>query len=294
MNSPTADGSLSAIRIQHLAYLQAVVDAPNWTMAAEMSDVTQSAISQGIAQLEKSIGVPLFVRSGRRRVLTDDGAEVLRFAATVLAEAGRLEERLDQRRHGLAGTLRVGMIDAAGLYLFNAAMMEFREQLPEIELKLVIDSSESLLDMMRRGSLDLALVVAPAHGLLSEELLAEPLFVYASRGTRGRPETAAEWALYPEGSHTRAAIDEGFARLGIRPTVLAESPNPSVLRQMADLGLGWTVLPPAVAEEGPRPLRRWGEAIAERRLLAVHHPGGPNARSSRLLEMIRRVHSWRR
>ena len=58
---------------------------------------------------------------------------------------------------------------------------------------------------------------------------------------------------------------------------------------MADLGLGWTVLPPAVAEQGPRPLRRWGDAIAARKLLAVHHPGGPDARSARLLEMIRKV-----
>ncbi len=289
----TALGSLSAVRIQQLSYLQAVVDAPSWTDAAELSDVTQSAVSQGIAQLEKSIGVPLFIRTGRRPLLTDDGAEVLRFAAIVLAEAGRLEQRLDQRRHGLSGTLRVGMIDAGGLYLFPGALREFRGQQPGIELKLVIDSSEALLEMVQRGTLDLAVVVAPARGLESEELLAEPLFVYAGRGMRGGPGPTAEWALYPEGSHTRAAIDEGFARLGIRPTVMAESPNPSVLRQVADLGLGWTVLPPAVAEQGPR-LRRWGDAIAERLLLAVHHPGGPDPRSSRLLEMIRKVDTWRR
>ena len=291
MNSDDAK-SLSSVRIHHLAYLQAAVEAPSWTAAADLLNVTQSAISQGIAQLERTIGVPLFIRSGRRRVLTDDGAEVLRFAATVLAEAERLEHRLDQRRHGLAGTVRVGMIDAAGLYLFPTALGDFREQQPEIELRLVIDSSEALLDMMRRGSLDLALVVAPAQGLESEELLAEPLYVFAGRGLRGGPGPTAEWSLYPEGSHTRAAIDHGFARLGIRPVVVAESPNPSVLRQMADLGPGWTVLPPAVAERGPRPLRRWGAAIAERKLLAVHHPGGPDARSARLLEMIRRVDPW--
>jgi DNA-binding transcriptional LysR family regulator len=281
--------SLSSVRIHHLAYLKAAVEAPNWTAAADLLNVTQSAISQGIAQLERTIGVPLFIRSGRRRVLTDDGAEVLRFAATVLAEAERLERRLDQRRHGLAGTLRVGMIDAAGLYLFPTAVSEFREQQPQTELRLVIDNSEVLLDMMRRGSLDLAVVVAPADGVDSEEILAEPLFVYAGRGIRGGPGPGAQWALYPEGSHTRAAIDDGFARLGLRPVVVAESPNPSVLRQMADLGLGWTVLPPAVAEQGPKPLRRWGDAIAARKLLAVHHPGGPDARSARLLAMIRKV-----
>jgi DNA-binding transcriptional LysR family regulator len=62
--------------------------------------------------------------------------------------------------------------------------------------------------------------------------------------------------LFPTGSHTRALVVEELRLLGAPLDVVAESHQPEVLREMVQLGVGWTVLPTSQAEHGDRPLRR--------------------------------------
>ncbi len=275
---------------RQLSYLRQVASSSNFREAADELGVSPSGLSQGLSRLQRRIGLPLLERRGRRRAPTDEGWVLVGFARRVLAEAEALEEELDRRERGELGALRVGMIDAAGLYLLPATVRSYRAQYPDVDLALSIEGSEVLVQRVMEGDLDLAFVVAPAEGVESEEILVEPLFVYAARGSRGGPDQV-EWFLYPSGSHTRIAIDQALARLGLEPRVTLESGNPSVLRQMADLGLGWTVLPATVAESGGRPLRRWGEAIGERRLLAVRRVGSaPDLRAARFLDLVQRQH----
>ena len=91
---------------------------------------------------------------------------------------------------------------------------------------------------------------SPPPGLALDALLREPLAVLAPPGVRvGPPASWGPWVTFPAGSHTRALILDALARLGAPVTIAAESHQPDVLRQMVELGLGWTVLP-GVA--GPR------------------------------------------
>jgi DNA-binding transcriptional LysR family regulator len=111
--------------------------------------------------------------------------------------------------------------------------------------------------------------------LSSVELLREPLYLYAPAQDSGDIHTA-RWVLYPEGSRTRAIIDAALAGLGIVPSVALESSNPAVLRQMVSLGLGWSVLPPMIAEgpAGAAGVRR-GEHLTERPLHAARRRDSP-------------------
>src|SRR5205807_456074 len=99
----------------------------------------------------------------------------------------------------------------------------------------------------RTFELDLAFVVGPVEeaDLSAIEVLREPLYLYVPPGDVGNPRNA-HWVLYPERSRTRRIIDEAFARSGISPSVVLESGNPAVLRQMVAIGLGWSVLPAAI------------------------------------------------
>ncbi len=262
-----------------LAYLREVERSPTFTAAAERLGVSQPALSQALAALERHVGVPLFERDGRRRVLTEAGVEVARFASEVLGRASELRAWLASRRQGEAGSLSVGMIDAASLYLLPGTIGAFREAHPDVDLRLLVDTSEALMDRLRRFELDLAFVIAPAgEDLDAVSVRTEALHVYAPPNvTAGATEAAdVEWALYPAGSHTRQLIDEGLRRLGILPRVMLESGNPEVLRQVVALGLGWSVLPAAVAEEdvaAGRAVR--GDQVAERTLLGVRRVGAP-------------------
>ena len=283
-------GSRAALNLhlQQLAYLREVTRQGSISGAAEVMHVSQPALSQALAELGRRLNVTLFERAGRRRRLTAAGAEVLRFAEETLAGAEALERRLAALRGGERGPLSVGMIDAASLYVLPEVVRRYRETFPNVDLKLSVDRSGELLRRLRAFELDLALVVGPVDepDLASIEVLREPLYIYAPSDDAGDLQSA-RWVLYPEASRTRCIIDDALARAGITPAVVLESDNPAVLRQMVAMGLGWSVLPPAIAEDEARtPTLRRDERVAERPLAAAwRRTSPPNARVEAFLEL---------
>ena len=276
------------LHLQQLAYLRELARLGTLSAAAEALHVSQPALSQALAELGRRLNIPLFERAGRRRRLTAAGREVLRFAEEALAGADALRRRLDLLRNGEGGTLSVGMIDAASLYVLPEVVRCYREAHSSVDLKLVVDTSSELLRRLRAFELDVAFVVGPVQeaDLSSTEVLSEPLHVYAPPQDAGDPRSA-RWVLYPEGSRTRRIIDAAFAQAGIEPSVTLESGNPAVLRQMVAMGLGWSVLPPAVAEDeaGLATMRR-GERLAERPLHAARRrESQPDARVEAFLSL---------
>ncbi|MFN8638009.1 MAG: LysR family transcriptional regulator [Dehalococcoidia bacterium] len=273
-------------QVAQLIYLREVARSGSFTAAAEYLGVSQPALSQSLADLERRIGVTLFERAGRRRELTEAGREALRAASEVLDRLDVLRDRLRAGAAGEAGTLRVGMIDAASLYLLPRAMRAFREGHPDVELRLLVDTSEQLLARLRAFDLDVAFVVGPLEeDLVGVPVVEEPLYVY--RPAEAPSGEAPEWALYPSGSRTRQLIDEAFARTGIRPSATFESANPEILRQAIALGLAWGVLPPGVAEGAEPAIVRVGEsALVTRTLVAAGRRTAPlDARAAALVAL---------
>lgn len=268
------------VQVQQLAYLREVAAAGSLTEAARRIGISQPALSQSLSELERRLGVPLFERAGRARVLTEAGREVVHSASEVLERLDALYDRVEASRRGDSGQLRVGMIDAASLYLLPQAIRGFHESHPQVELRLVVDQSEELLRRLRAFEIDVAFVVGPPEpGLTAREIVEEPLYLYAPAGAARSdvPQSpASEWALYPAGSRTRQLIEEALLREGLRPRVTLESSNPEVLRQAVTLGLAWSVLPSAVAEvHEPRLVRARRRPLVTRTLLAVRRASSP-------------------
>ena len=264
----------SSLHLQQLLYLREVDRHGSLTRAAEQLEMTQSALSHSLRQLERRLGVTLFDGAGRGRALSQDGREVLRFAERVLAEAADLDERLRGGLSGTRGRLVVGAVDAAALHVLPEAVRAYRRAHPGVQLTLAVESSSVLLRRLRAFELDLAFVIGPVEEELAPtEIRRDPLHIYAPPGPWQELDEA-EWILYPAGSRTRRIIDEGLARLGISPRVSIESNNPEVLRQLVSLGFGWSVLPPAVAEsDGGRKMEyARGVQVAELPLIAARPP----------------------
>src|SRR6185295_26765 len=98
----------------------------------------------------------------------------------VLAEVGELRERLGASASGDRGRLRVGMIDAATLYVLPDAIGAYREAHPGVDLQLRVDTSDELIEQLRSFDLDLVFAVGPAEpDLEGIEMLREPLHVSA-------------------------------------------------------------------------------------------------------------------
>lgn len=250
------------LTLQQLRYFNAVAEGETFADAAATIGISQSALSQGIARLEQVAGARLLERDGRRRRLTDTGDLVASYARRVLGESETLASDLAAIGSGTSGRLRIGLIDAAALYLFNDQIATFQESHTEVAISMTVAGSDELEQALLDFRLDAAVVVGPARRVEASLLLAEPLHVFG----RGRSMDDATWALYPAGSRTRDAVDTGLAAAGIDPTVTVESANPAVLREMAALTSSFTVLPSDVVgpSHGLRPIV---ENIARRDIL---------------------------
>lgn len=277
------DRSIPQITLQQLDYLAAVAEAATWAEAAKDLGVTPSALSQGLAELERRLGIELFERVGRRRIVAERSAPVLAYARSVLAQTGDLSRWIERTESGTSGTLRVGMIDAAAIGHYAHVLRSFRTERPDVDLNLSVAASADLLEMLEAGRLDVAVVVRPEvrpPGIEWLEVLEEPLAVYAPPGTESRhPSTWGPWVSFNATSHTRQLVAAAVTSAGAPFDVIAESNQPDVLREMVRLGMGWTVLPVIQAETEPAPLvrarpepllTRW--LVAARRAGSVDHP----------------------
>lgn len=250
---------LPNLTVQQLEYLVAVSRAGTWAEAAADVGVTPSALSQGLAELERRVGVPLFGRDGRRRVLTPAGQVALDHATAVVARTADLARWAAGLRAGTVGQVRIGMIDAAAVHHFPDVLRRFRRDHPGVELHLTVGPSSALLVDLSRAALDLVVCVAPPQaldGITTTPLMVEPLRVYAPPGADADAPARewGPWVTFPAGSHSRRLIAAAADAAGAPFVVVAESHQPEVLREMVRLGIGWTVLPVAQAEAGADPM----------------------------------------
>ena len=280
----------------HLRYLVEITSARTWGEAAQRLGVTQSALSQGIAELERRLGWPLFERVGRKRVLAADADVVVSWAQSVLAETKDVVEVLTRRRSGTGGRLRIGLIDTAILHTFATAVELAQAQLGPA-LRVEVGTSTELAQRVLAGDIDAAITVGgspavlAAPGEISERPLAnEPMIVWASVDD---PAMAPHsWVLPPFGSTTRDIIDHALRTLpeppghdGTTPQqrwadaqVVMESHNPAVLAHMAAAGFGWTVLPEGAAPTHGRLRRVLHAPLAMRPLVFLRRSAAlPNA-----------------
>ena len=279
-----ADGSpppLPNLSTAQLGYLVAISRHRTWAEAAASLGVSPSALSQGIAELERRLGVPLFAAEGRRRVPHEHTATVVAYAERVLADLHELSRWLQLVGTGQVGRLRVGMIDIAALHHFPDAVWRFRQANPTLDVGFTVAPTGTLLDRLERGELDVAVCVDPegVGRFDTQPLLRDELAVYApaSAFTPAPPPPArwGPWLLFPADSRTRRAIDRRLRDIGAPLVVEMESHLPEVLCEMVRQGMGWTVLPTSQAESGPHPLTRArDEPLLTRTISAVTRRGG--------------------
>lgn len=262
--------------VGQLRVFVAVSRAGSVGKAASLLGRTQPSVSHRLAALERAWETRLFRRVARGMILTPEGERLLPAAEAALR---RLEE-LD-REAGLplsgAHELRVGAGDALGREVLPAALARLIDREPGIEVHLREGPGPVLLDALREGEIDLALVVpgpaAPAaEGIEFAPLLKSEIALLARQGRLGpgdRPlplralERRRLVVLQPE-SAFRRRLERAFSEAGVpfRPAV--EVGNLSLVRRFVAAGLGVAPVPAVAFRPGDR-----GRGVEQRRLLGV-------------------------
>ncbi|NAZ36887.1 LysR substrate-binding domain-containing protein [Rubellimicrobium sp. CFH 75288] len=238
-----------AVTLRHLRYLVALAETGGFGAAARAVHVTQPALSQQIAELERLLGVRLVDRLPRGSRLTRAGEAVLRRARGVLAGIADLEA-LAREADGLSGRILLGMIPTVAPYLLPDLLERLAAH--PIELRLREAQTADLLQAVEAGALDAAVVASPVRGPLAALPLGEDRFVLAAppgrlaalQAERLRPSAiAGEPLLLLDEGHCLA--DQALEVCGLRsrpPADLGASSLGTLCGLVAG-GYGLTLLP---------------------------------------------------
>ncbi|CUH67204.1 Morphology and auto-aggregation control protein [Thalassovita gelatinovora] len=149
------------ITLRQLRFLTAVAETLNFSRAAETCFVTQPTLSAGIKELEDRLGVQLIERTRRSVLLTPLGEEITTRARRLLLDAGEIETLAQAHRNPAEGDLKLGSIPTIGPYLLPPALPAIRNAFPELRVYLREEMTESLIEGLTAGRLDLILIALP-------------------------------------------------------------------------------------------------------------------------------------
>lgn len=165
------------ITLKQIHYALAVERHLHFKKAAEECNISQSALSTALSEMEKQLGFQVFERDNRKVLVTPLGQQVLERARQIELQIGDISRLADLQREPLSTALSVGIIPTIGPYLLPAVLPALQQQYPALRLDFVEDQSSGILDQLRRGALDAAIIALPyeCEGLLTFPFWSENL-----------------------------------------------------------------------------------------------------------------------
>ena len=247
--------------LTELKYIVAVARAKHFGHAAESCFVAQPTLSVAIKKLEDELGVTLFERGGSEVSVTPVGAQIVAQAERVLEQTAAIKELAKQNKDPLAGPLRLGVIYTIGPYLLPPLVKNLIDNVPQMPLVLQENFTVKLLELLRQGELDAAIMALPLpdHGMLMQTLYDEPFVVavpkshpWARRRDIPADDLKAETMLLLGSGHCfRDQVLEvcpemaRFSSPGNGMQRTFEGSSLETIRHMVASGIGVTVLPRA-------------------------------------------------
>jgi DNA-binding transcriptional LysR family regulator len=285
------------MELRQLRYFRSIARTGSFSAAAAGEFVVQSALSQQIRKLEDELGVKLFERTTRTVRLTREGEQLLELADRVLADVDLVVAEADALRGVVRGKVAVGMMECPPASLDMAVLLrDFHAEHPGVEVALRSGGSERMLDDVRSGELDFAILGLPPAGipdrLSARTLLVEDLVglveVDHRLSGRARAATLADEVFvdFPPGYGLREQVDRCFAEAGVERRVAFEVVRVEEMIRFATVGLGIAVLPRSIAAAIGRRARRprlvhITGADLRRTVALVHRQEGPESAAAR-------------
>jgi LysR family hydrogen peroxide-inducible transcriptional activator len=166
------------ISLKQLHYALAVEKTLHFKKAADACNVSQSALSTAIIELEKQLGTSIFERNNKQVLITSYGQLILNKARTVKLEVDELLQISQSNKQLFVHPMTLGVIPTIGPYLLPKVLPEVRRQYPNFKLKIIEEQSQVLVDMLRRGDIDAAVLALPfpIEGLMSFDFWQEDFY----------------------------------------------------------------------------------------------------------------------
>ena len=240
--------------ISNYAAFLAVAEQESFSLAAEKLHLTQPAISKRIAQLESSLGVPLFDRLGRRIALTEAGRALHPVAERILRDVRETRQVIANLSTKISGELSIVTSHHIGLRRLPPILKNYTRRYPAVRLDLAFLDSELGCQAVERGEFELGIVtlpLRPAQSLAITPLWDDPLVIVVAPDhplAKSESITLEQLGQHPAilpavGTYTRTIIEATILQRHGALDVILETNYLETLRTMVAIGLGWSALP---------------------------------------------------
>ena len=257
------------LEVRHLRLVAAVADVGSLTRAGDRLHLTQSALSHQLRDIESRLGTALFLRVGKRLVLTPAGERLLASARDVLERLERTERDIREMGRDHAGLLRLTTGCYTCYHWLPALLTRYRRKFPRVEVRIDVEATRRPFEMLLAGRIDLAIVSSPVRDrrLASLPVFEDELVVIAApshpfaRRTFVRPvDMRGETLLiYPPRAES-TVLNDVLLPAGALPARVEEVMLTEAITELVKAGLGVSV----IARWAVRPLVASGALVARR------------------------------
>ncbi|MFC2947282.1 LysR substrate-binding domain-containing protein [Virgibacillus sediminis] len=236
---------------QSLVVFKEVAERRNFSRAAAVLHMSQPAVSQYIAALEKEYGVRLLERNNKSVQMNKAGELVYQYAVDILRRYEQLDVLISDLKNQPSGKLKIGASYTIGEYLVPSVVRRLQEKYPDILPEVMIGNTTSVTRLLEKREIDIALVEGEISRpkIQVEQFAQDRMFII----TGNRPELLDKqlspkelenetWLIREEGSGTRKMAEELFSRMDISPKRTLTFGSTQLIKEAMEGGMGISLL----------------------------------------------------
>jgi DNA-binding transcriptional LysR family regulator len=278
------------MQVESLKTFCDLVETQSFTRAADVNDVSQSAVSQTVAAMEKQFRSLLIERSRKNFRLTAEGQVVYDHCKRILQHFESIQSRIQELKHVVSGSIRIATVYSIGLHKIPPYLKVFLKSFPSVNVQVEYRRPNKVYEDVLANTVDLGLVNFPASNsklevvLMPEEplvLVCHPQHPFAKlKSIQLKALEGQKFISFQPDIPTRQALDKLFKQEGVSVQHVTELDNIETLKQVVELDSGVTILPlgTVALESGKQTLatvklngkytRKWGIIYKKGRVLS--------------------------
>jgi len=248
------------MQIESLRVFRDLVESHSFSKAAQMNNITQSAVSQQIRAMEERFHIPLIERSSKRFALTREGELLYQTSKDIIVHFDTLQHQFNEMRNIVSGNIRIATVYSIGLHELPPYMKSFLKEFPNVNVHVEYRRSNQVYDEVQSGTCDLGLVAFPSQkkNLKVESFKKDRLVVICSPShpLAAQAEVdieqleSSKFIGFEPDIPTRRAVDKMFRENGIEPKPVMEFDNIETVKRAVEIDAGISIVPRAtVAQE---------------------------------------------
>ena len=244
-----------------LKYVISVAENGSFSRAAKELFIAQPSLSNQIKALEEELGTPLFIRMHHNLKLTEAGHDFVLYSKRIINEFEHLQSLMQSYSSYSRGSLVVGTLSNAGYMGITETIMTFQRLYPKINVRLVMDHSDRLIDLLMTQEVDIAVLDTNEAALKENDfqyvqLEEEPFVVILPKNHHLVGRTALQLKdiknekiiLPQDGSHAHSVISGALQSEGEQLRLCGQCSSTEGCIQMVGCGFGISVIPSSIAK----------------------------------------------